>query len=419
MVDKALPAGRDGAGPDAAARDIPDATPARAQALGLVARLLAGLLAGLLLFDVALGRIDARRDLSDEPMHQPDPELGWTNLPGFRNDKTVISSLGLRSPEIPADAPPGELRILGVGASTVYGAGRGGPDMLHSWSAFLEQECVRRFGGDWRVLNGGVMGYSAVQAARRAIRLLPQAEPDLVLLFLAPGSQALLDWSSARHYVHAGSRLLPLDIARLVPDPLLPAAAALHAALGRSAIYTRYRARASDAGRRPPEISRFVLSRAPASPLVQPLLQRTWDEIAALDEAARAQGAELRVVLHYEPFMDGPGAWAAYLRDHAAGGAPPPGTPREEPLEVLREECARRGIGCWSLADVLTRIGTDHARYTCDDAHWSAEGHALVAEGLAERLAADDGGTPTRPGTLAAGGLIERLRRARADRPRD
>ncbi|MBM3985172.1 MAG: hypothetical protein FJ296_05720 [Planctomycetes bacterium] len=415
MVDTSLPAGRGGGTSDPA---LP-AVAARAGVPGLLARLLAGLLAGLLLFDVALGRLDARRDLSDEPMHQPDPELGWTNLPGFRNAMTTISSLGLRSPEIPADAPHAELRILGVGASTVYGAGRGGPDMHHTWSAFLEADCARRFGGDWRVLNGGVMGYSAVQAARRAIRLLPEVQPDLVLLFLAPGSQALLDWSSARHYVHAGGRLLPLDIARALPGPLLPAAAALHAALGHSAIYTRYRARASDTGRRPPEISRFVLSRAPAGPLVEPLLQRTWDELAALADAARAQGAELRVVLHYEPFMDSPGAWAAYLRTHAASGAPPPGTPREEPLDRLREECARRGIATWSMADVLTQIGSDHARYTCDDAHWSAEGHALVAGGLAERLAADDGGTPREPGTLADGGLLERLRRARADRPRD
>ncbi len=420
---------------------------ARGPVLRQLVLLCAGVVAGLFAFDLALGWLDEARDLSGEPMHQADPELGWTVLPGFRNAKTTISSLGLRSPEIPGTAPRDELRILGVGASTVFGAGKGGPDMDHTWSVYLEAECARRFPGHWRVLNGGVMGYSAVQAARRAIRLIPLVQPDLVLLFVAPGSQMLLDPSSTRHYVHVGVDLLPLDIASVCPQPLLPLAATVHGALTHSSIYRRYRARASDQGRRSAEIDKFVLSRATLAPglaeVVEPMLERTWDELEALALAARAQGVALRVVLLYEPYMDSDEAWRAYLHGNAAAGAPPVGTPREQSLDALREACERRGITCWSLGDVITHIGSDHRRFTCDDAHWSPEGHAAVAEGLAELLAADPapdadtapdadpapaavrapdaGGAPGghAKGDGAGAALIESLQRARAARPRD
>lgn len=378
---------------------------ARGPVLRSVAWLLVGFAAGLAAFDRALAWIDSARDLSGGELLQRDAELAWTNRPGAISEGSAISSQGLRSPEIPKGAPPRELRILGLGASRCFGAGEGGPDMQHTWSAYLEPLCRSEFGGDWRVLNGGVIGYSAVQAARRGLRLLEPLDPDLVIVFVSPGAQMMLDPSSARHYVRVGGELLPADIAGALPEPLLPAAAALHRALTGSALYTRYRAQATDQGRRASEVDKFVLSRAPRTPEVEQTLQRTWSELDALGRACRARGCELRVLLVPEPYMDKEERWRGFLRENAALGAPPLGTPRDEPLELLRAELAQRQIASWSLRDTLAVIGADRARYTCDKAHWSAAGHELVAQALLAFLRAD--------------GLDSALPAARAKRPRE
>lgn len=376
----------------------------RAPILRRIATLLAAFFLGLFAFDRGVAWFDRQRDLSRSQMLMPDAELAWTNRPGFANENSTISSLGLRSPEIPADASPREIRVLGLGASRCFGAGDGGPDMDHTWSAHLERLARAELGPDWRVLNGGVIGYSAVQAARRGVRLLDTAEPDLVLLFVSPGSQMLMDPSSARHYVHVGRRLLPNDIASATPDALLPAAAALHHALTGSALYTRYRAKATDQGRRAAEIDKFVLSRAARGAEIQSMLERTWSELAALADACRERGVELRVVLVPEPYMDRENRWRTYLRNNAAAGAPPIATQREEPLDVLAEEAARVGAASWTLLPALDVIGSDRERYTCDKAHWSDEGHLVIARHLLERIRADR--------------LDEALPAARAVRPR-
>lgn len=376
----------------------------RGPVLWLLAKVVLGLLAGLFVFDRGLAWFDASADLSTGKTLVRDPELAWVNRPGYTDELTTISSLGLRSPEIPADAPADEVRILGVGASRFFGAGVGGPHMDQVWAPYLEQQCRQACGGNWRVLNGAVNGYSAVQAARRAIKLIPEVRPDLIVMEISPGSQMMLDPSSARNLVHVGELLLPTDIATAFPEPLLPAAAMLHRALNHSAIYTRYRAKVTDQGRRPEEIDRFVLSRAPRSALIEEMLQRTFDELRALGVEARAAGVELRAILIAEPYMDSPQRWRNYTFDHGDKGAPPVGTARQEPLEVLAEVLEQRGIASYSLLPTLTQIGTDRPRYTCDKRHWSPAGHELIASAILQHMLAE--------------GLPERLKKGRATNPR-
>ena len=59
---------------------------------------------GLAVVDIVVGQLDRDRDLRRNAELQPDSNLGWTNRPGIWNEKITISSLGLRSPEIPPDA---------------------------------------------------------------------------------------------------------------------------------------------------------------------------------------------------------------------------------------------------------------------------------------------------------------------------
>lgn len=375
--------------------------------LWLLAKVTLGLFAGLFAFDRGLAWFDAKADLTGSALTR-DPELAWVNKPGYTDEVTTISSLGMRSPEIPADAPKDEVRIIGVGASRFFGAGVGGPHMNDVWAPYLEKMCRAKYGEHWRVLNAAVNGYSAVQAARRAVKLIDELRPDLILMEISPGSQMMLDPSSARHYVHVGEGenelLLPTDIASAVPEPLYPAAAVLHQTLTHSAIYTRYRAQATDQGRRAKEIDKFVLSRAPRVPEVETMLQRTFDELRALGAEARAAGVELRAVVIPEPYMDHPARWRNYTLNHADKGAPPAGTPREQPLEVLTEVLAERGIESYSMLQPITQIGADRAQFTCDEAHWTPLGHELIARAIFQQMIRE--------------GLPERLMKGRAANPR-
>jgi hypothetical protein len=373
----------------------------------LLAKVLLGLFAGLFAFDRGLAWFDAKADLTGSALVR-DAELAWVNKPGYTDELTTISSIGMRSPEIPDDAPQDEVLVIGVGASRFFGAGVGGPPMDKVWAPYLEQVCRAKYGPKWRVLNGAVNGYSAVQAARRAVKLIPELRPDLILMEISPGSQMMLDPSSTRHYVHVGEGddkvLLPKDIANAFPEPLLPAAAILHQTLNHSAIYTRYRAKATDQGRRAKAIDKFVLSRAPRPPEIEPTLQQTFDELRALGVAAREAGVEVRAVVLPEPYMDDPARWRNYTLNHRDKGAPPVGTPREQPLEVLTEVLAERGIGSYSMLQPITQIGADRAKFTCDEAHWSPIGHELIARAIFQHMLREE--------------LPERLMKERAANPR-
>ncbi|TAJ19414.1 MAG: SGNH/GDSL hydrolase family protein [Planctomycetota bacterium] len=376
--------------------------------LWLLAKVVLGLFVGLFAFDRGLAWFDAKMDLTGSALAR-DPELAWVNKPGYTDAVTTISSIGMRSPEIPDDAPKDEVLVIGVGASRFFGAGDGGPPMDKVWAPYLEQLCKAKYGERWRVLNGAVNGYSAVQAARRAVKLIPELRPDLILMEISPGSQMMLDPSSTRHYVHVGKGddevLLPIDIANAVPEPLYPAAALLHQTLTHSAIYTRYRAKASDQGRRAKEIDKFVLSRAPRPPEIEPTLQRTFDELRALGIAAREAGVELRAVVMPEPYMDHPARWKNYTQNHGDKGAPPVGTPREEPLEVLTEVLTERGIESYSMLQPITQIGTDRDKYNVDEGHWKSIGHELIARAIFLSMVRE--------------GLPERLMKERAAHPRN
>jgi lysophospholipase L1-like esterase len=313
----------------------------------------------------------------------------------------------LRGRELPAVPPANEVRILGTGPSTTFGAGEGGPDTDHTWAAALERGIAGQAGdaGDVVVLNGGVPGYSAIQAARRALVLIPELKPDLVLVFVSPGSQAMLDVSATRNFVRVGDDLVPADIAKDTPSFLLPAAAFGHRALSSSALYSRWRLQATDNGYRPKEIDRFVVSRAPHRPVIDPLLDRTWPDLAALAAGCREAGVELRAVLVPEPYMDSDERWREYLVENAGLGAPPVGTPRKEPIDVLAEKLAALGIQSWSMFDAMSLIGSDHDTFTCSDGgHWTAAGHEVIALAMLQNLRREN--------------LLETLRERRAAHPR-
>jgi hypothetical protein len=368
-------------------------------------------LLGFVAVDLWVARLDSEQTTADTGLLLKDPALGFTNRPHFRNAKSHLDRHGLRSEEIPDDAPPGELRILGLGASQTYGAG--GPRQEETWSYALEALLRRDQGASAglppgappvRVLNGGVMGYSLLQSCRRGLALLPLVDPDLVIVFVSPGRQSLLSRSGALRWERVGEQYVPVDVVQGLPGALRPLAASLHGLLSRSALYTRHRTLMTQPGEPDTSLGKFVLSRAPQPPEVEALLELSFGEAAALVEAARARGIHLRFLLYPEYEMSSGPAWERFLQSQAGRGAPPMGTPRDEPMEVLEQRLSAAGGECWSIFDLVSSFVLQHQRFIESNDHWTPAGHAAIGGALAELLARER--------------LLERLAADRAARPR-
>lgn len=352
---------------------------------------------GFLAVDLGVGWLDREQVEVDDKLYLKDPALGFTNRPHFTNPLSHLDRYGLRNEEIPEDAPPDEVRILGLGASQTYGAG--GAKQEETWSYALEARLPHV-----RVLNGGVMGYSLLQSCRRGLSLLPQVDPDLVLVFVDPGRQSLLSRSGALRWERVGEDYVPVDVLAGVPAALRPAAAWWHELCNHSAIYRRYRTLVTQPGDVDTSYGKFVLSRAGHPADVEGLLQRGFDEARALVEAAAARGVQVRFVVYPATEMASAKIWTRFLQQQAGRGAPPAGTPRTEPLEVLAERLQAVGGTCWSLDPIVSAFEREHDVFIYPNDHWRPVAHAAVAQGLAELIEGE--------------GLLDSLAAARRGRPR-
>ncbi|QDU68443.1 alginate O-acetyltransferase AlgX-related protein [Engelhardtia mirabilis] len=365
-------------------------------ALRAAAKLLLGFIPGVVAFDLWVGWLD-RDQGSDEGSWLIDEQLGWAPRPYFENPEleTKLDRFGLRNAEIPADAPPDEIRILGLGASRIYGARN--VRQSQTWSYWLEQMLAGSTTPPARVLNGGVMAYSLAQAARRGIRLLDEerdgvrVDPNLVLIALSPGAQTLIDNSSARRWVRVGEKLVEEDVIEGWPEVLVPARVALHRALMNSNLYVRHRAKLDlDGDDRPQEIQSWMLSRQEAAPALAQRIERAFDELQQLHLACQARGIRLVALLMPDSEQDSDARWSHYTRNFAQFGAPPSTTPRLEGVEVMGERCRELGIEAWDLSVPISTMAEDRKRWYADDGlHWSGEGHRLIARAIYEHLLGD------------------------------
>jgi hypothetical protein len=318
--------------------------------------------------------------------------LVWTGRPYFEKPEfqTVLDSFGNRNAEIPTDVPLDELRVAGFGASQVFGAG--GAKQPDVWNHELERLLDGMLEHPVRVLNGGVNGYSVLQACRRAALLLDALEPDLVFVVISPSAQSLLDPSRARDVVRYGSepnQIVPRDIADAWPDALLPIVAPLHDFFGaHSAIYRRHRSKFTGGGAdRAADIQRWILSREPRTPAVEAMIDATLDEVEILAAACKTRGVELRMLVLPEAESDTEAGWREYLATDRHAGAPPAGTNRKEPTDFLDELLRERGAKTWNFYDEVDSMGPRRARFTMNDRrHWNREGHDVFAAGILERL---------------------------------
>lgn len=146
------------------------------------------LLAAVLVLAGAEMAVRAYEATQPLPSYRPAGQVIWMLAPDLRDApvgpperRTWVdtNSLGLRDAEIPAQKPPGELRILALGDSWTLGV-----EMTpeQTWVKRLEQRLQEHHKGRVRVINAGQNGFSYLQGYHLMRHLVPLYEPDLVLV---------------------------------------------------------------------------------------------------------------------------------------------------------------------------------------------------------------------------------------------
>ncbi|MBF0609963.1 MAG: hypothetical protein G8345_06970 [Magnetococcales bacterium] len=145
-----------------------------------------------LLFSLAIAEVVIRLVIGAPMQEQfpllevvPDRELGFFMVPGsFHYTYQVpvqLNDLGFRGPQVSAEKPVGEVRLLALGDSHVYGQGVADEDLMTTRLESLLQQANPSC--RIRVINLGVRGYSINQEAALIKNLAPRLAGQRVLFF--------------------------------------------------------------------------------------------------------------------------------------------------------------------------------------------------------------------------------------------
>lgn len=134
------------------------------------------------MIELTLG-IERGEELGTTVLHyRPHPYFNYGLNPDYAypDGRKPYNSHGFRMPEWPPAKEKGTIRIIALGGSTTFGMfARRGDDV---WPAMVEKRLRRRFSFPVEVLNLGVPGYTANELLGVLCMLVPELEPDIVLI---------------------------------------------------------------------------------------------------------------------------------------------------------------------------------------------------------------------------------------------
>lgn len=162
-----------------------EAKPRRSRWRGRLLALVLGLGLPLAALEIGVRATHGNPVLQRTPLQlvEADAAAGWRMVPDrdfFTYAAPVtVNALGLRGPEV-APRVEGELRVVALGDSMIFGSGVGDDETL---PARLEAELEQKLGRPVTVVNTGHMAYSTNQELRLLFELGEQLDPDLVVLF--------------------------------------------------------------------------------------------------------------------------------------------------------------------------------------------------------------------------------------------
>jgi len=128
-------------------------------------------------------------------MWVPDPDIGFTNKPGFEFDskfwwgcEETLSSHGTRGKDFSTEKPKGVYRILGIGDSVTFGVVNCNKDTFLSK---LENKLnISSKNKKFEVINAGVIGYSTLQEYLFLLKYGQYWNPDMVIITICPNDRA-------------------------------------------------------------------------------------------------------------------------------------------------------------------------------------------------------------------------------------
>jgi lysophospholipase L1-like esterase len=387
-------------------KSISGSRPRRAAARAVI--VLASCLLTLGLLEAAIrlcvpGNLWRQRDAAAD--WRPDPELGWVQRPDldvttrteqgwlvrYRTNPDGIAPAGARRPK-----PPGTIRILLFGDSTVAGRGVPPDRAIHR---DLER-LLRRTGRRVEVLNAGVEGYSTDQELLLMRRLIPLYHPDLVAYGLCDNdfggneSRQAYGLPKPRFTLAAGGELTYLPPAMGSPRPAAAAAGDSGGGprqwIQRSALYRLLQPRiAVLRARFGSWRDRNLLGIAPDFYYAPERLDAIdWKLFTALltamDGAARSGGA--RFFFYAHPALAE--VWDPYIRDTERRLGLPPGRYDRYALERrLRATAAGAGLPYCPLIDAFRASAARGPFHLLPrDPHCNPVGYEVTAEALARFL---------------------------------
>jgi lysophospholipase L1-like esterase len=325
---------------------------------------------------------------SPRDLHVADPELGLMPAPSFacREESAEYSvairtnSLGLRSPEPPAD--PGFV-VFVLGDSFAFGRG---VEQEETAPARLQRILDAARGSAGRpitVLNLGVESYGTWQSLRRFDRIAPRIAPDLCVLLFFAGNDVLDNVRPAltvrEGFVVREGEAVPMwrrlwlwlkfhsasyrAIADALPATGIPGRCSDHTSFG------------------------FDLFRRAPTAEVESGWRSTEEALSALRASTERAGCRLVVACIPTRFQVDPELWR---RDREECGFAEEDFDLERVSARLSSACAALEVPCLDLLPAFRRAQGPLYFHGELEMHLDAEGQRVLAQTLAEFLASED-----------------------------
>lgn len=355
-------------------------------ALGRAALVLGGLVLGLLAAEGVArvvrpaGHADLlfdSPDASPRDLYVIDPELVLVPRPGFAD---TIRSQGYA---VPLAFDRDGVRATPGAAPATGGWAVAGDSFTLAVQVPLEETFGARVGAalGTPVHNLGVDGYSTWQATRRAARLDASRQTSGVLLTFFLGN----DLQDNERFPHVLRTVEGRAAGTPIPRPEVALWKSL--LLRHSAIYAHLRvwqrARGLQSGDDPARQrwqEELAIFSDEGGPVLQRLMPATRRALGEARDAARSRGDTLMVALAPPAFVVHPDRLASTFE--VVGLDPARATP-DAPRDAVAGELRRLGIRTCDLTPPLRAAAeAGETLYFTYDGHWTAAGHAVVAEAL-------------------------------------
>jgi hypothetical protein len=365
--------------------------------LGRAALVVAGLLLGLLAAEGVArivqpaGHADLlfdSPDASPQDLYVIDPELVLVPRAGFQDTirsqgyavPLAFDMAGIRvRPDAPQDSPAG--RWIAAGDSFTLAVQ---VPVEQTFAHGVGEATARAF------LNLGVDGYSTWQASRRAARVDATHDTVGVLLTFFLGN----DLQDNERFPHVLRTVQGRTAGAPIPRP--PVALWESLLLRHSAVYAHFRvwtrARGLRSGSDPARErwrEELVIFSAEGQGTLQRLLPATRRALSEARQAAQTRGDRLIVALAPPAFVIHPDRLASTF--DVVGLDPAHATP-DAPRDALARELRSLGIQACDLPPPLrAAAASGEALYFTYDGHWTAAGHAVVAEAMTACMSTEAG----------------------------